>query len=59
MHKAKISKMRVAECNVKKNLGLNNVVELLNQSSSDLQASCFVKMPVLLRMQQAQAGGGS
>lgn len=30
---AKISMMRIAENNVKKNLGLNSVIELLNQAN--------------------------
>lgn len=44
---------RIAECNVKVNLGLDNIIELLNQSNWEapiLQASCFVRLPVLLTL---------
>lgn len=44
---------RIAECNVKKTLGLDNVLELLNQlnwKGPHPQASCLVRLPVLLSL---------
>lgn len=45
-----ISMMRITKCNVKRNLGLNDVIELLNWSNREapiLQDSCYTGLPVL------------
>lgn len=38
-HGANISMRRIAECNVKMNLGLDNIIELLNQSNWEAPSS--------------------